>query len=60
MGEIVVVRVSGREAAELGPAHPNRWRPWDQVADVFAGPADPDWAIDRDQVDQAPHDPLAP
>ncbi len=57
-GEVVTVSVSGRPVAELGPAHRDRWRTWADVADVFAGPGDPDWDQDRDLVDQAAQDPF--
>ena len=50
--------VSGRAVAELGPAHRDRWRSWSDVVAVFDGPRDPDWADDRERIDQAPHDPF--
>lgn len=59
-GETITVTVSGREVAQLGPVQRDRWRRWDEVAAVFAGPADPNWDADRDRVDQAPRDPFAP
>jgi antitoxin (DNA-binding transcriptional repressor) of toxin-antitoxin stability system len=59
-GAVITVSVSGRAVAELGPAHRDRWRTWSDVAAVFDGPADPDWAADRGLVDQAPQDPFAP
>lgn len=59
-GAVITVSVSGRAVAELGPAHRDRWRSWSDVAAIFAGPGDPDWEDDREQVDQAPHDPSAP
>lgn len=58
-GTVITVSVSGRAVAELGPAHRDRWRSWSDVAAVFDGPADPDWADDRERADQAPHDPFA-
>ena len=33
------------------------WRTWDEVADVFDGPADLDWEEDQGQIDQTVHDP---
>lgn len=51
-GEQLVVTVSGRPAAVLGPATPTRWRRYDEIAEIFAGPADPAWASDRERVDQ--------
>ena len=57
-GAVIPVSVSGRVVAELGPAHRDRWRTWSDVAAVFDGPDDPDWADDRELVDQAPQDPF--
>ena len=57
-GAVIPVSVSGRVVAELGPAHRDRWRSWTDVAALFDGPADADWADDRDRVDQAPQDPF--
>ena len=56
-GEVVEITVSGRLAARLVPAEPTRWKRWDDIADLFAGPADPDWERDRDLLDQTPADP---
>lgn len=56
-GEEMTVTVSGREAARLVPAAPRAWRPWADVAELFSGPADPDWQNDRDRVDQRMTDP---
>jgi prevent-host-death family protein len=50
-GETITVTVSGREVAELGPVHRNRWRRGVDIAEVFRGAADPDWAVDREAVD---------
>ena len=58
-GAVIPVSVSGRVVAELGPAHRDRWRSWSDVAALFDGPADADWADDRDRVDQAPQDPFS-
>lgn len=57
-GAVITVSVSGRAVAELGPAHRDRWRSWSDVVAVFDGPRDPDWADDRERIDQAPHDPF--
>lgn len=57
-GEVITVSVSGRPVAQLGPVVQDRWRRWEDVRDVFEGPDDPDWAHDRDLVDQAPVDPF--
>jgi len=59
-GETITVTVSGRAVAQLGPIHRDQWRHWSEIAEVFAGPPDPDWDIDRDRVDQEPRNPFAP
>ncbi len=51
-GEELLVTVAGRPAALLGPPPPAQWRRYDDVAAIFAGPADPNWATDRERVDQ--------
>lgn len=57
-GETVIVTVSGRDVAELKPIGESCWRQWDDISDIFAGPADPDWAADSAGVDQTPRDPF--
>jgi len=59
-GEHVTITVAGRPAAVIGPVTSRTWRRWDDVAAVFTGPADPDWADDRDLVDGAVQDPWRP
>lgn len=56
-GETVVVTVSGRPAARLVPAERNTWRRYEDLAALFAGPADATWQRDRDLLDAAPQDP---
>lgn len=57
-GEQVTVTVAGRPAAVLGPLSGSKtWVNWEQVADVFRRPVDPDWPADRDLVDQSLIDP---
>lgn len=56
-GERLTITVAGRPAAVLGPVSPRAWRSWDDLADVFALPADTDWADDRDLVDGSLADP---
>ena len=56
-GERIEVTVAGRPSAVLVPAESRRWRSWADVAEVFEGPADPDWESDRDQIDQELRDP---
>jgi prevent-host-death family protein len=56
-GEEMVITVSGREAARLVPATPRSWRRWNEIADLFTGPADEAWASDRELVDAGLVDP---
>lgn len=56
-GEEITITVAGRPSARLVPVAPATWRTWKDVADVFAGPDDPDWAGDRDRIDDALRDP---
>jgi len=58
-GEQVTITVAGRPAAVLGPVSPRAWRRWDDVADLFTGPGDPDWDADRELVDGSIADPWA-
>jgi prevent-host-death family protein len=57
-GEIIIVTVNGREVAQLGPIEPRRWRRWEDIAGVFAGGSDHDWAHDQNLIDQALVDPF--
>ena len=57
-GETVVITVSGREVVEMGPVRRNRWRAGNEVAAIFAGPADPDWVDDREALDGTLTDPF--
>ncbi|MEE4024173.1 type II toxin-antitoxin system prevent-host-death family antitoxin [Gordonia sp. PKS22-38] len=56
-GEQITITVSGRPSARLVPASSRSWRQWEDVADLFAGPADAEWESDRDTVDHAIGDP---
>ena len=56
-GERITVTVSGRPAAVLGPPARSAWRSFDEVAELFDGRADPQWADDRDRLDAQPSDP---
>jgi len=51
-GEEIDITVAGRLAARLVPAAPKRWQRWADIANLFAGRADPDWDRDRDLLDQ--------
>jgi hypothetical protein len=64
----VTITVAGRPAAVLGPVSPRAWRRWDDLADIFVGPADDDWFVgpadddwvaDRDLLDGTLADPWA-
>jgi prevent-host-death family protein len=57
-GEIVTITVNGRPVAELGPVRRDQWRQWTDLGAIFAGPADANWAADRDRVDHTLRDPF--
>ena len=59
-GEVITVSVNGRPVAQLGPVSVEHWRSWEDIASVFDGPADADWRVDRDLLDQSPADPFGP
>lgn len=56
-GEEFTITVAGRPSARLVAAGSQQWRRFDAIADLFHGPADPDWQTDRDRIDQALQDP---
>ena len=56
-GEEITITVAGRPGARLVPAVPRAWRQWGDVAEVFNGPADPDWNADRELIVQEVRDP---
>jgi prevent-host-death family protein len=56
-GEELLVTVSGRPAAVLGPATPARWRRYEDIRSIFVGPADAGWEADRDRLDDTISDP---
>lgn len=56
-GEEFTITVAGRPAATLGPVGVRAWRQWGDIADVFAGPVDEEWARDRELLDQSIEDP---
>jgi len=58
-GEEISITVAGRPAARLVPAAPRAWRRWTDIADLFDGPEDSSWALDRDELDQALRDPFS-
>lgn len=56
-GEEITITVAGRPGARLVRAAPRTWRQWSEVADLFAGPTDPDWTADRDEITHSVRDP---
>ena len=58
-GEEITITVSGRPSARLMSADLNRWRRWDEIADLFIGPTDAGWRRDRELVGNDPRDPWA-
>lgn len=58
-GEQVTITVAGRPAAVLGPVSPRAWRHWQDLAALFASPTDPEWAAERDLLDDTVRDPWA-
>jgi prevent-host-death family protein len=56
-GEPITITVSGRPAARLVPAESNTWRRFADIAELFAGPGDPDWLADRDRLNTVLRDP---
>lgn len=58
-GEEITITVAGRPGARLVPASPRTWRRWSDVAELFAGPADSSWAVDREEIAHEVRDPWA-
>ncbi|WP_090608212.1 type II toxin-antitoxin system Phd/YefM family antitoxin [Mycobacterium lentiflavum] len=58
-GTEIAITVAGRPAAKLVPAAPRTWRRWTDVAGLFAGPDDPSWTADRDEIAHELRDPWA-
>lgn len=56
-GEEFTITVSGQPSARLVPADPTRWRRWDEIAELFRGPDDPDWEHERERVSDDLRDP---
>lgn len=56
-GEEITITVAGRPSARLVPVGAQRWRSFASIAELFDGPADPEWEADRDRIDQALRDP---
>lgn len=58
-GEEFTITVSGRPSARLLPVGSTHWRRWDEIAELFAGPTDPDREHDRKRVGDEVRDPWA-
>lgn len=58
-GEHVTITVAGRASARLVPASNRTWRSWSDIQDLFDGPADPSWDLDRNLIDPELIDPFA-
>ena len=58
-GEEFTITVSGRPSARLMPAELNYWRRWDEISDLFSGPTDADWQLDRELTGDGLRDPWA-
>lgn len=56
-GEEFTIMVSGRPSARLLPAGSTHWRRWDEIAELFSGPTDPDRQRDRERVGDDLRDP---
>jgi prevent-host-death family protein len=56
-GETVTITVSGRPAAVLRAAAGRSWRRYEDIADLFSGPTDPEWERDRALLDDTPVNP---
>lgn len=56
-GEEITITVAGRPGARLVPAASRSWRRWADVAELFAGPADPAWPADREAIADQIRDP---
>lgn len=56
-GSEVLITVAGRPSARLVPVAPRAWRTWEEISDIFHGPADPDWEEDMNQIDHGLYDP---
>jgi len=58
-GEEITITVAGRASARLVPVDRRTWRRWDDLAEIFAGTADPTWESDRALIDQGIQNPWA-
>jgi prevent-host-death family protein len=58
-GEEVTITVAGRPSARMVPIAPQTWRSHLDVAEVFRGAVDAEWATDRERIDDVIRDPWA-
>jgi prevent-host-death family protein len=59
-GEEITIIVAGRPGARLVPAAPRTWRQWTDLAELFAGSADPAWNAGRAAIaDEVRNEPPA-
>ena len=56
-GEEVTITVAGRPSARLVAVSPRAWRRWQDISELFDGPADPDWDDDRQLLNADLQDP---
>jgi len=56
-GEEITITVAGRPGARLVPATSRAWRSWAHVAELFDGPADTAWDVDRQAIADHLRDP---
>ncbi len=56
-GEEITITVAGRPSARLVAVAPQAWRNWDEVVELFSGPADSAWEADRLRLDHELRDP---
>ena len=50
-GEVVTITVNGRPSVQMVAADRRTWRTFDEIAELFDGPPDPDWEEDRALLD---------
>jgi prevent-host-death family protein len=56
-GEEITITVAGRPGARLVPAVARTWRRWADVVELFAGPTDTAWNVDREAIAHEVRDP---
>ena len=52
-GEEIGITVEGRLAARMVPAAPTRWLRWEDLADLFGGPPEPDSQRECELIDES-------